>query len=141
MSLTVERSYPVVMAAVAGAVAWHFKWSLPPDLKEFLAAALGLGAVLTGFIATAQAILMALPSESVMGKLKSSGYVHILVAYIAEALYAGVGFCGVNLVGFFVIAHAELSLYLAVAWVVLALYSALSFIRVTKLMMTIMKSS
>ena len=140
MSLIVERYYPISVALIAGAVAWKFQVPFPDDQKEFLAAALGLGAVLTGFIATAQSILMALPSESVMGRLRSSGYIEDLVRYMAEALYAGIGYCFLNLLGFYIAFHKDYYLQFSPVWIAASIYSVLTFMRVTKVMMRIMRS-
>ena len=140
MSLNVERFYPFVVAVIGGAVAWKLSVPFPTSHNEFLAAALSLGAVLTGFVATAQAILMALPSESVMGRLRTSGYIDDLVNYIAEALYTGIAFCTINLVWFYLNPEHEKFVYYSPVWIAFALYSASTFIRVTRLMMRIMRS-
>lgn len=145
MGLTIERYHPIALAAAA-AIAWailseRFALTMPRDEKEFLAAALGLGAVLTGFIATAQAILMALPSDSVMRQLRTSGYLEDLVEYIGRALLGGFAFCVINLAGFSLL-YAGLSyknLYWTL-WIAAAVYSALTFLRVSKIMLRIMRS-
>jgi hypothetical protein len=145
MGLTIERYHPVVLAVVSS-IAWavlseRFSFTMPPDEKEFLAAALGLGAVLTGFIATAQAILMALPTDSVMGRLRSTGYIDDLVEYIGRALHGGFVFCVFNLIGFSAM-HLEADakrVYWA-AWVLFAVYSACTFLRVSKIMLRIMRA-
>jgi hypothetical protein len=144
MGLRTEKFYPVTTAFAAG-VGWYFlsqKFALrlPPDEKEFFAAALSMGAVLTGFIATAQAILMALPTDSVMGRLRSSGYIHELVSYLASALLAGFAFCILNLVGFSLISSTvAVKLIFSTLWIMFAVYAGLSFLRVSGIMFRIMK--
>jgi hypothetical protein len=140
MSLSLERFYPLAVALLIGFVSFKACVPFPGDEKEFIAAALSLGAVLTGFIATAQAILMALPSDSVMGRLRSTGYIDDLIRYIAEALYAGVIYCIVNVAGFYLLKEKpHFEIYSAV-WIGTFIYSILSFIRVARLMMRIMRS-
>lgn len=141
MGLKIERYYPIVVA-LAGAAAWvYFSMKLPTDEKEFLAAALSLGAVLTGFIATAQAILMALPSDSIMARLRASGYIPELVGYIGSALFGGVIFCTLCLIGFFILSSCSLAkLIFSTAFVFVGIFTLLSFYRVTSIMMKIMRS-
>jgi hypothetical protein len=146
MGLRVEKIYPLLAALCVG-TAWYllssrFSLSLPKEEKEFFAAALSMGAVLTGFIATAQAILMALPSDSVMGRLRSSGYINELVSYLAASIATGFLFCILNLVGFGLLeATPEYKLYFSTLWFFLAAYAGLAFIRVSRIMFRIMRSS
>lgn len=140
MSLSLERYYPVALALLIGGLSYKFNAPFPGDEKEFLAAALSLGAVLTGFVATAQAILMALPSDSVMGRLRSTGYIDDLIRYIAEALYAGLIFCTMNVAGFYLLKDKHYFDIFSSVWVGAFFYSVLSFMRVTRLMMRIMRS-
>lgn len=142
MSLKIERFYPVVLA-IAGAFGWYwFGLTLPKDsVKEFLAAALSVGAVFTGFIATAQAILMALPSDSVMARLRTSGYLPDLVRYISAALASGIAFCLICLAGFYTIdIDMLLKQYFSAAWAGSGILCVLCFHRVTRILMDIMRS-
>lgn len=141
MNLKIERYYPNLAASIAAAAWWYFSLKLPADEKEFLAAALSLGAVLTGFIATAQAILMALPNDSVMARLRTSGYVPDLVRYIGSALFGGVLFCTVCLLGFFLLSSDEMvkKIY-STLWIFLGVFTLLAFYRITTIMMKIMNS-
>lgn len=145
MGLKIEKYHPIALA-VATAVAWallseRFALTMPKDEKEFLAAALGLGAVLTGFIATAQAILMALPSDSVMGRLRTSGYLEDLVEYIGRALHGGFAFCVLNLIGFSILyLDKDVKSIYWILWIGLAVYAALAFLRISKIMLRIMRS-
>lgn len=140
MSLSFERYYPIVVALLIGFGSYKMRTPFPNDEKEFLAAALSLGAVLTGFVATAQAILMALPSDSVMGRLRATGYIDDLIRYIAEALYAGVIYCTVNVAGFYLLKDKLYFDIFSSIWIATFFYSVISFIRVTRLMMRIMRS-
>ncbi|TFW01524.1 hypothetical protein E4K72_14195 [Oxalobacteraceae bacterium OM1] len=140
MHLFVEKCYPHVAALLAGAAWWHFSPDLPADEKEFLAAALSLGAVLTGFIATAQAILMALPTDSVMGRLRTTGYVNDLILYLSDALQGGMAFSVLNVVGFFLIKPGQhLPTLFAVLWIFFGVFSICAFVRVSKIMLKIMR--
>ncbi|XYJ09454.1 hypothetical protein ACSUZJ_18990 [Telluria sp. B2] len=144
MGLRFEKWHPLVIGLTAG-IAWaylfqRFGFHLPADEKEFFAAALSMGAVLTGFIATAQAILMALPSDSVMGRLRSTGYIDDLISYISSALLSGFIFCLLNLIGFALISSASVvkQIYSSL-WIWFAIYAGLTFLRVSRVMLKIMR--
>lgn len=138
-SLTVERFYPYVVSFIAGVLWWHFSVTLPLDLKEFLAAAISLGAILTGFIATAQAILASLPTDTVVGRLRASGYIDDLIAYLAAALYGCLVFSIFSVAGFFVI--GRLPRWYGTAWAMMAMFSCLSFHRVSRIFFKILRWS
>lgn len=140
MSLKIEKFYPFLLASVGAAACWSLAFVLPADEKEFLAAALSLGAVLTGFIATAQSILMALPSDTVMGRIRTSGYLNELISYIAQALLGGLFFCSISLLGFFLISsNLVVKQFYADVWMWSALFCFFTFYRVTSIMMRIMR--
>ena len=143
MKRSVEAAYPLAVGVLFGAAWWCAGPALPIDEKEFLAAAISLGAVLTGFIATAKAILATLPSESVMRQLRASGYVNDLVDYLAQALYGCLLFSVISLAGFFFLAKDRtppLNEMYGGLWVGLGIFALLSFHRVSSLLFKIIKS-
>jgi hypothetical protein len=128
-------------AATACVAAWYwFDLPFPKDVKEFLAAALSYGAILTGFLATAKAILMALPSDSVMGQIRTSGYIDDLVSYIAQAFFGSIIFCTINLVGFF-LDLSKLAREFQLVWIFFAVMSSLAFVRVGRILLRILRLS
>jgi hypothetical protein len=139
MKLSLERNYPLLGALSAFALWWYFSPPFPAAEKEFLGAAIGIGAILTGFIATTKAILAALPSDSVMGRLRATGYVKDLISYLEAALYTCLAFAIYGLFGFFLQAdgHSNLNTWYARGWVFLAAYALLAFHRVTQLLLKI----
>lgn len=141
MGLRMERYWPFALAAISGAISFRLKVQLPADEKEFLAAALSLGAVLTGFIATAQAILMALPSDSVIARIRSAGYLEDLTRYISHALNGTMLFSVLSLLGFFFLKsdNIRLPLYYSTAWIAIGVFASAAFYRVTKLLLSIMR--
>lgn len=139
MNLHFEKFLPVYGALLAGAV-WRIAApALPQDEKEFLAAAISLGAVLTGFIATAKAILVTLPSEGAGKALRASTYWARLVAYLREALSGCLGFSVLSLAGFFLLTKDKITLpmWYGVVWCALGVYALLSFYRVSSILFTI----
>ncbi|MCP1119066.1 hypothetical protein [Robbsia andropogonis] len=139
MTLFWERWYPFVFTAGVTAIWWKLDWQLPSAIKEFLSAAISLGAILTGFIATALAILAALPTDTVVGRLRSSGYIDDLINYLAAALYGCLIFSAYSMGGFF--ANEHLPSWYAAIWTGLAIFSGLSFHRVSRVFFKILRWS
>ena len=106
------------------------------DRSAFLSASMSLGAILTGFIATSQAILMTLPEAGLLSRLRSSGYIHDLVNCFAAAMIGATFFVALSLVGFFITTLNSQFYYI---WFFSLSYCALTFFRVSKLMMLILK--
>lgn len=143
MHRNVERTYPFVGAAVSAAMWWHFEPRFPVDEKEFLAAALSLAAILTGFITTAKAILAALPSDSVMRHLRRSGYLEDLLAYLAHAIYGCLLFSLYCLFGFFLLDTIKTPVprWFAVIWTGLGVFAGLAFFRISRLLFRIIRNN
>jgi hypothetical protein len=141
MTRRIELTYPWLLAFVAAFLWWRFKPLLPPDEKEFLAAGLSIGAILTGFITTAKAILVALPSDSIMGRLRTSGYIDDLIIYLAQALYSCFIFSIYCIIGFFFLETGKSVLTKAygVIWIFLAVLSAVAFYRVSNFLFRIIR--
>lgn len=139
MKLRVERWYPWV-AALLGSLAWYyFSFPFPCDEKEFLAAAISLGAIMTGFIATAQAILASLPSDSAMGRIRESGYINDLMTYLKESLYGCLGFSVYSLIGFFFLSpKIALPRFYGEIFVGITIFSMLAFQRVSSVLFKIL---
>jgi len=142
MTRRIELAYPWVLALVSAALWWQLNPILPPDEKEFLAAGLSIGAILTGFITTAKAILVALPSDSIMGRLRASGYIDDLIIYLAQALYLCFIFSIYCIVGFFFLegnGKPVLSKTYGAIWIFLAVLSAVAFYRVSNFLFKIIR--
>lgn len=139
MTLIVERTYPALLGILSALAWWYFLPNFPRDEKEFLGAAISVGSILTGFIATAKAILAALPNDSVMSRLKSSGYIHDLASYLTQALYGCLLFSIYGMAGFFFLNGEAPSLnkYYATGWIFMATYALFSFHRVASVLMKV----
>jgi hypothetical protein len=141
MSRLLALSYPYIASAVAAYLWWRCKGKFPLDEKEFLGAAISIGSILTGFVATAKAILAALPSDSVINRIRTSGYISDLVRYLRDALYGCFGFSIFSMAGFFLLEpdkHALASWY-SVAWAFLACFALLTFFRVANILIKIIE--
>lgn len=122
MRLWVEKAYPYIGGVIAGAL---------------LASSLTLGAILTGFLATSKTILISLHGSGVMEKLKSSTYIKELISYLAEAIWLSFGFSLLVLLGFFL--SNSSNYFFDVAWIAAGVMSAFAFIRVTNIILKIIR--
>ncbi|WP_227104528.1 hypothetical protein [Chromobacterium rhizoryzae] len=137
MSLAWERFYPFVLSFVLTAVYWRYPLPFPDDVKDLLSASLSFGAITAGFIATAIAILMALPNDSIMASIKSSGFVEDLIRYLRQAFYSSLLFSLFCLVSFLFL--KDFKLCLRVFWVFSASMTFLTLHQVANLMLTILR--
>lgn len=133
-SIYLEKSAPYLLA-IAGAVLW---WQCDIELPAgdaILSSSLTLGAILTGFLATAKAIVMSLDSP-IMNRIRETTYINDLVSYLSQAIWLSFGFCIVSIIGFFVATNGGIY---GLTWISLGLGSAGAFIRVTNIMLKIIK--
>ena len=135
-SIKIERYYPLVGGVVASLIFYKLAIKIPTDWKEFLTAIISVGAIFAGFIATAIAILMALPSDGVISRFKKSGYINDLTIYLEQALYGTVIFVVFCLIGFYGF-HTCL-IYSSIIGG-FGFYSILCFFRASSLMIKILK--
>lgn len=142
-ALQVEKNYPRFLAGVASLVWWLLHRDFPSDVKEFLTAALTLGAILTGFLATAKAILVTCSATSVLQQLRSSGYIKELYEYLRSGLYGSLVFSVYCLIGFFFSKNEQITLpeYYELIWIFLAMYALLTFVRLTNIMFKIIEKA
>ena len=134
MALFLERVYPYVVAFAAGLLWFRFGASLPPG-PDILGSSLTVGAILTGFLATAKAILMALDSP-VMNRIRDTEYIKDLVSYLSQAVWLSFLFCGISLIGYFV---DTATFYFGLVWIFVAVAMAAAFIRVVNIMLKILR--
>lgn len=131
-SIYLEKLAPYILAVAGGFCWWRFDLALPSE-NAILSSSLTLGAILTGFLATAKAIVMTLNSP-IMQKIRETSYLSDMVSYLSQAIWLSFGFCIVSLIGFFV---PKQEVWYGLAWIGLGLASAGAFIRVTNIMLKI----
>lgn len=140
MSLTFERWYPLFFAMASIVVAVALDMSFPDNdsyRAGLLSAAISASAIFVGFVATAKSILMALPS-GIRQQLHDSRYIEDLTSYLNQAMGSNLAFCVLNIMGFFPATQAKMHLFVPF-WVGLGIYSVLSFWRVGRTMMAILR--
>lgn len=135
-SIYLEQGAPYILGIAAMVVWWQVGVSLPEN-NDILSSSLTLGAILTGFLATAKAILMTLDSP-IMQRLRETDYIDSIVSYLSQAIWLSFSFCILTLVGFFI---DNKTMIFGIAWVGLGATSAGAFIRVTNIMLKIIRHS
>lgn len=139
MPLWLEKTYPFLIGFFAG-LAWYvFDGALPSDTSSVFSAGLTLGAILTGFLATSKAILISLNGTPVMIKLKKSTYINELVTYLAHAIWLAFAYSIVSMTGFFITNPQAWNF--GEVWISIGTASGLAFIRVTLVILQILKLS
>jgi len=134
MQLFLEKIYPYLLAASAALLWWNADVKLPSG-EGILGSSLTIGAILTGFLATAKAILMALDSP-IMQRIRQTEYLGDLVSYLSQAIWLSFSFVGISLVGYFVSTN---KLWYGLLWISVGVAMASAFIRVTNIMLKILK--
>ena len=136
MTLAFEKYYPLLIAIIA-AVLWDAAGIVfPPNPDSLLSSTLTLAAILTGFLATAKSVLMSIAGTKTHSDLHTSGYMDRLIGYLSHAIKTSFGVCIWALVGYFV----EIGYVYELVWVFLAAMAAASFVRVTNIMLLVLKS-
>lgn len=135
-SIYLERFAPYLLGLAGILIWWKLDLKLPLG-EGILGSSLTLGAILTGFLATAKAILMTLDSP-IMQRLRETDYIHDVISYLSQAIWLSFSFCILTLIGFFV---DQTKLWFGIAWIGIGVTSAGAFIRVTNIMLKIIKHS
>lgn len=133
-NLFIENFGPYILGVIATLVWYTNDVSLPAG-EGILSSSMTVGAIFTGFLATAKAILMSLKSR-VMKRIKETGYIVDLVSYLSQAIWLSFSFCILSLLGYFFPAYPSWYGYL---WIAIAVSMAFAFIRVTNIMLKVLK--
>jgi hypothetical protein len=94
-----------------------------------------MGAILTGFLATSKAILMSLDTP-IMQRIRATSYHLDLASYLGQAIWISFIFCCFILVGFFIDHQA---VWYGATWIAIGVAAGSAFIRVTHIMLKIIR--
>ncbi|WP_194865735.1 hypothetical protein [Alloalcanivorax profundimaris] len=133
-TIYLERISPYILSSAGCFLWWRLGLVLPAG-DAILSSSLTLGAIITGFLATAKAIVMTLDSP-IMKKIRQTDYSNDLVSYLGQAIWLSFSFCILSIVGFFVSTEDA---WFGLVWIFIGLASAGAFIRVTNIMLKIIK--
>lgn len=133
-----EQVYPYAIGSCAAAAWWYLGISMPKgSLPDLLSAALTLGAILTGFLATSKTILFGMKSSLLMRQLRKAGYATTLMSYLGQGIWISFLFSILCLAGFFV--PESFCETFGVVWIFLGVTAAAAFYRVTKIILLLLK--
>jgi hypothetical protein len=132
--LLIENYGPYTLGLIATLI-WHTNNISLPAGEGILGSSMTVGAIFTGFLATAKAILMSLKSR-VLSRIKDTGYIENLVSYLSQAIWLSFIFCCLSLLGYFFPKFPD---WYGYVWIAIAVSMAFAFIRVTNIMLKILK--
>lgn len=142
MSLVLERTWPYVLAA-----AWLYTWyhllgaRFPTDPSGLLSASGTAAAVLVGFLATANAIVLGLSGTELFKRLSAAKYISLLYNYFYEAIAASIVFLIVSIVGFFMPEGTANAGSFPVAWMATGTLALFLFFRVNQLLFSLIRQA
>lgn len=84
-----ERAYPLVAGILSGVIFLVACRDivLPKSTKDLLTAALTIGSITIGFVATAKSILFSIEQKQIIRILKDAGKFKVLVQYLMAAVH------------------------------------------------------
>lgn len=140
-ALSIERWWPYVASLALSAI-WYFglKASFPSQPTGLLAATGTASAVLVGFLATMNAIILSISGSDVFKAIRKAGYHHELFRYVYEATLGSITLLLLSVVGFFIPYYGQEWLVYRCLWMVVATLSLMQFIRVTSVTFKLLKS-
>jgi hypothetical protein len=145
MTLTWEKRYPVVAAALVAAIYYYAdpRLQLPPPPRDLMAVVVSVSAIAIGFLATAKAILFTIQDRTVIKYFKDSARYTILVDYLMWAIYWSFLSAGLSTLALF-FDLTKLNWWAIrvgmTVWVFLAAIATLSYFRVLRIFGLILRS-
>jgi hypothetical protein len=144
MNRNFERTYPYVIALIAGFAAWHFKVSpAPTKLDGMLTSAISVSAIFLGFLGTAKAMLLSFRSSK-FSWIKSKPIVwKLLLGYLKVAFQTSLLACLYSL--FLLVFDANLlpeavKPFVIPLWVFVFTVAVVTFYRVVSVFFAILSS-
>lgn len=125
-----ERQYPLLAAAIAGAIGWCFGMDMPAHPHHALAATVTFGAIVSGFVGTSLSILIALNSP-VMKKVRKTSVLASLERYLSRALMSGIVLSCTSLLGMWT---AEETWY-PVLWLFVLVFCLMCLVRLARVIL------
>ena len=141
-SLKIERYLPYVLTAFATA-AWQFLAcaGFPDEPSALLASTGTAAAVLVGFLATMNAIILSISGSPVFQVIRAAGYHEDLFRYVYEATIVGVALLCISIVGFFVVRDGSSPWAYNFIWVIFSTCSIFLFLRVSHITFKLLKQA
>src|ERR1700722_17030547 len=89
MGAFTERHYPWLGGLISGALCYLLlrHWTILPGTKDLLVGFLNVAAILTGFLLTANSILLSIDEKWIIRRSKEAGAYEMLVGYLVSATY------------------------------------------------------
>jgi hypothetical protein len=138
MSRWLERLYPFLVPLSLAYSFWRMKIPFPQG-QDVLSASITMGAVFTGFLATLKTIVISLQSPRIE-LLRQTKFFSLLITYLQEAVWMSLIFCMWGLGGFFY-DQTKPPTWFGAVWVFCAAATILTFLRVSSILVSLIKAS
>lgn len=138
MKRLVEQLLPYFLS-IALVAAYFFSGIEFPKCRDVLSASITLGAVFTGFLATLKSIIISVNSPAI-DHLRTLRFWGVLLSYLQQAIWASLGLCIISMIGFFLDPLTPPKLF-GILWVFLASAAIFTFLRVSNLIMKMLRNS
>ena len=138
MARFVERTYPYVLALAGAGLFWYRRISLPTSGQDILSASITLGSIFTGFLATAQSIVVSFQSPR-FETFRATKFYPLMLGYLQEAIWASLTYCAIALLGYFY-EPAQRPAWFASSWMFLTVLSLTSFFRASSSLTSLIKN-
>ncbi|WP_425088008.1 hypothetical protein [Stappia sp.] len=131
------------MAALVWTIAWwkFLEAKFPADPSGLFAASGTAAAVLVGFLATANAIVLGLSNTDLFVRLRNAGYVVLIHSYFFEATIASISFLVVAMVGFFLNGASATEGAFPLIWMISGSLALFLFARIARVLFNFLKQA
>jgi len=137
MNRLVEQFFPYLLSILLVGAYLFFGVEFP-KCRDVLSASITLGAVFTGFLATLKSIIISVNSPAI-DHLRTLKFWGVLLSYLQQAIWASLGLCIISMIGFFLNPLTPPQLF-CVLWVFLASSAIFTFLRVSNLIMKMLRN-
>lgn len=137
MTPLAREKYGPWLLGILAAVLWALTGPrFPSDANAIFGGALTFGSILTGFLASAKAVLVSLRGSAVYARLQKQGFMTHILGYLASAIGLALASCVISMVGFFVDPNNG---WYGPLWVAFEIATIAGFIRVTSIFFSILR--
>ena len=136
MKRFVEQVAPYGMSLVLVVAYIHFGLQFP-KCRDVLSASITLGAVFTGFLATLKSIVISVNSPAIQ-HLRTLKFWGLLLGYLQQAIWSSLTLCVISMAGFFYDPQNP-PVWFGIAWVFVISAAIFTFLRVSNLIMKLLR--
>lgn len=139
-ALFLERYAPYAVSAVSWSIWYYYGAPFPRNADALLATSATVASIFASFLGVAMAIILTVKKTESFRVIERLGYANTLFNYIRSGILGSVLLACVSVIGFFVI-NSEFSVLFSSFWVISAVFSLVTYYRVTSLIFKLLRQS